>query len=65
VTHADTARSRRRRRRRTTRKVKEILETGLIFTAITLVVGLLILSFNPERADRSRLPYPDGKALKP
>jgi hypothetical protein len=64
VTHRDTPSNRRRRRRRT-KKVKEILENGLVVAAIALVVGLLVFAFNPLRAGQSQPPVPEGKLLRP
>jgi len=47
------------------KKVKEILENGLVVTAIALVVGLLVVAFNPQTVDTSRSPFLPGKVLRP
>jgi hypothetical protein len=64
VTHRDTP-SRRRRRHRWSKKEREIVENGVVLTAVALVVGLLIFVFNPQVADRSSSPAPVRIGLEP
>jgi len=47
------------------KKVEEIVENAVLLTTVALVVGLLIVVFNPRTGDSSRSPVPAGTMLEP